>query len=99
MTRALSGGDLVATEVTAVEFAYFDGLIWQLAWDSDQMQGLPLAIRVTLTLSGFDGTAMQPDDGSVAVARTFTQIIQLPAGRLPLTNDPLGTTGTTGGAL
>lgn len=99
MTRALSGGDLVATEVTAIEFAYFDGLIWQLAWDSDQMQGLPLAIRVTLTLSGLDGTATQPDDGAVAVARTFTQIIQLPAGRLPLTNDPLGTTGTTGGAL
>lgn len=103
MTRALSGGDLVATEVAAIEFAYFDGLIWQLSWDSDQMQGLPLAIRVTLTLSDqvdLGEVAPQPDSGVVLAARTFTQIIQLPAGRLPLTSDPTGTTGsTTGGTL
>ncbi len=84
----LATGDLVATEVIAIEFAYFDGTIWQMFWNSDDMQSLPVAIQVKITIgnpaaieSG-DVAAQASTESGVAGARSFTQIIQIPAGRI-----------------
>ncbi|HBJ37717.1 MAG TPA: hypothetical protein DDZ51_23770 [Planctomycetaceae bacterium] len=90
----LATGDLVATEVIAIEFAYFDGTIWQMFWNSDDLQSLPVAIQVKITIG--DPAAIQSGDVTteaamqpgVASARSFTQIIQIPAGRVV----PLNTT-------
>lgn len=38
----------IAPEVAAVEFEYFDGQQWYDTWDSQEQQGLPVAVRVTL---------------------------------------------------
>jgi hypothetical protein len=94
MAGLLATGDLVATEVIAIEFAYFDGTLWQMFWNSDDMQSLPVAIQVKITIG--DPAAIQSGDVSVqataetgiAGARSFTQIIQIPAGRVV----PLNTT-------
>lgn len=40
----------IAPEVAAVEFEYFDGQQWYDTWDSQEQQGLPVAVRVTLYL-------------------------------------------------
>ena len=40
----------IAPEVAAVEFEYFDGQQWYDTWDSQEQQGLPTAVRVTLYL-------------------------------------------------
>ncbi len=40
----------IAPEVAAVEFEYFDGQQWYDTWDSQELQGLPVAVRVTLYL-------------------------------------------------
>ncbi|TVQ01534.1 MAG: prepilin-type N-terminal cleavage/methylation domain-containing protein [Planctomycetaceae bacterium] len=88
IARLLSTGDLIATEILAIEFSYFDGMIWQPFWNSDQMQALPLAVQVTLTLGERprdDADASLADAG--ATAQTFVQIIQLPAGRMVPMND------------
>ncbi len=45
-------GDVIAPEVTAIEFAYFDGLEWTTEWDSEEMGGLPLAVRITVSFAG-----------------------------------------------
>ena len=95
MAGLLATGDLVATEVIAIEFSYFDGTIWQMFWNSDDMQALPVAIQVKITIG--DPAAIQSGDVAtqattetgVAAARSFTQIIQIPAGRIV----PLSTTG------
>lgn len=84
----LATGDLIATEVIAIEFSYFDGTIWQMFWNSDDMQSLPVAIQVKITIG--DPAAIQSGDVAmqattemgVAGARSFTQIIQIPAGRV-----------------
>lgn len=94
MAGLLATGDLVAAEVIAIEFAYFDGAIWQMFWNSDNMQSLPVAIQVKITIG--DPAAIQSGDvateatteNGVAGARSFTQIIQIPAGRIV----PLNTT-------
>lgn len=74
-------GDLLAPEIAAIEFAYFDGLQWLTEWNSDTYGGLPLAVQVQLTMvePGVDAEAVNiTDSGQV---RTFRQIIRLPMGR------------------
>lgn len=87
MTSLLSTGDLIATEVVGLEFQYWDGIQWQMSWDSDAAGSLPLAIQVTLTMlegSGGSGTGID----SEAATRVYEHIIRLPMGR------PLETTAT-----
>jgi len=47
------GGSMLAPEVNYLEFRYFDGLEWQVEWDSEQMGGLPVAVEITV---GIDPT-------------------------------------------
>lgn len=42
--------DLLADEVIGLQFMYFDGAGWTEEWDSSSMQGLPVAIEITLIL-------------------------------------------------
>ena len=51
VSRLTQTGDLLASEVVAIEFAYFDGTQWIFEWDSDELGSLPIAIQVRLTLS------------------------------------------------
>ena len=55
-------GDVIAPEVTDLEFSYFDGTQWTTEWDSEAMGGLPLAVRITLSLmpeTRADSTGLQ----------------------------------------
>ena len=60
--QLLRTGELVAPEVIALEFSYFDGATWQTQWDGSQ-QGLPHVVKITI--------AMQRD--SVAKANPLAQ--------------------------
>ncbi|MEM6692592.1 MAG: prepilin-type cleavage/methylation domain-containing protein [Planctomycetota bacterium] len=75
-TRLASTGDLIAPEVVGLEFEYFDGTAWLLAWNSDEMGALPYAIRIQLSLRplGAESTV-----GSDAAVRTLTHVVRLPA--------------------
>lgn len=89
MLTLSSSGDLLATEVASLQFRYWDGLIWQMYWDSDEFGCLPVAIEVTLTM-------LEPVSGDTtnvseaAMTRDYVQIIRLPMGR------PVETTATSG---
>ncbi len=90
-------GDLLAPEVIGLEFEYWDGMIWQIQWSSDEMGELPLAVRVTLAIgdaaTGADSTETDPATATVG-ARTFQHIIRLPMAKMIETEDEL-MTGTT----
>ncbi len=78
----LATGELLATEIAAIEFSYFDGVQWQTFWNSDDRQALPVAIEIKLTLSASPASEEASDSTEQApAARVFTQIIALPAGR------------------
>lgn len=71
-------GELLAPEVLAIEFEYWDGTLWQLQWSSDDMGELPMAVKVVLTMA--DPTIMA-EDGSgpdTSATRTFTHVVRLP---------------------
>ncbi len=60
------GGDMVASEVVALEFAYFDGTQWLYQWDSSQ-QGLPWLIQISLALQDPVAAKKMPLDGGVTL--------------------------------
>lgn len=75
-----STGDLIAPEVSSMTFRYWDGLMWQLFWDSDEMGCLPMAVEVTLTMIQ---RPLDSSDTTVELPTTeYVQIIRLPMGRM-----------------
>ena len=49
--------ELIAPEVTAVEFSYYDGSEWLTEWDSSVSKGLPIAVGITLSFAPLPGSA------------------------------------------
>ncbi len=43
-------GEVLSPEVVAAEFEYYDGTEWMTEWDSDELGGLPVAVRITIAL-------------------------------------------------
>lgn len=70
VARLGSAGELLAPEVAAISFEYFDGINWLPFYSSDDSGFLPPAIRVTLQING--------EDGSTESMRTYTHVIRLP---------------------
>ncbi|MBA61039.1 MAG: hypothetical protein CMJ76_01620 [Planctomycetaceae bacterium] len=82
---------LLAPEVIALEFQYFDGYQWLQYWDSEEFEGLPLAVKIRMTmrsnspyssggvLDAFYGNTTD-SDGSMAV--TYQKIVKLPVGKI-----------------
>ena len=73
----LMTGEMIAGEVTAISFEYFDGTLWQITWNSDQMEQMPKAIRIRMSIGG------APGDDNVPAAqspRTFTHTVLMPVG-------------------
>jgi type II secretory pathway pseudopilin PulG len=65
-------GQLLAPEVTYLEFRYFDGSSWYTEWDSAQMGGLPVAIEITI---GVDPAAgRNPEALDVADVRELSVV-------------------------
>ena len=74
-------GDVVAPEVVALEFSYWDGVTWLLEWNSDEIGELPFAIKVQLTMAD-----IKADQSSASTEqpnlRVFTHIIRIPLARV-----------------
>lgn len=87
-------GDLLAPEVLGIEFSYWDGFMWQMQWNSDEMQALPLAIQIRLTIGPpgqvADRAATAPPAAATSAAaagdpggvRVFQQVVRIPMGRI-----------------
>ena len=50
-------GELLAPEITAIEFSYWDGLNWELEWSSDEYGELPLAVQVRIYMTDPNASA------------------------------------------
>lgn len=90
--QAVQGADkLLAPEVIAVEFQYFDGYQWLEYWDSEEFDGLPLAVKIRMTMrpnspysSGgvLDAFYGSTTDSEGRVAVTYQKIVKLPVGKI-----------------
>jgi hypothetical protein len=93
---------LLAPEVLGIQFQYFDGQQWLPEWDTEIMQGLPVAVEVLLlmtsnsphdsggimtTLSVVDlGVDLDPNASVVS----YRLVVQLPVGIIPEVNEDDG---------
>lgn len=66
-TSLNSSGDLVAPEVVAMEFAFYDGTQWLYQWDSSQ-QGLPWLVQITLALQSPESAESNPIVGGITLS-------------------------------
>ena len=65
-------GELLAPEVTGIEFSYWDGVTWQIEWNSDELGELPLAVKIDMVM-------MNPEiDADAQEPRLFQHIVRLP---------------------
>ena len=72
LASVAASAQVLAPEVTAVAFRYFDGSQWLESWDSSAQGALPLAVEVTLWLVPAAGeepqqTALSSDSGEETV--------------------------------
>ena len=86
-------GEVLAPEVTSLEFQYFDGLVWGTEWDSELMKGLPQAVRVILTIRPARSPARATTTVGLATATTaiaegdlvYSLVVRLPLAEPPET--------------
>jgi prepilin-type N-terminal cleavage/methylation domain-containing protein len=90
--------DLIAQEVTAITFAYFDGTNWQSSWtgsdtttDGTTVKGPPRAVKVTLTIQ-LPGDSQPKTVSHVILVRAAFGLAQPPVAD-DSTTDPSTTTG------
>jgi hypothetical protein len=93
MTEASGTEELLAPEVTDIQFRYFDGSEWLDQWDSTEQNGLPVAVEVTVWLprpkatrsAGLGlGNADTPDQGAgqdEENQQTYQLIVHLPVAK------------------
>lgn len=83
-------GELLATEVAAIEFRYFDGQQYLLEWDTAAKTALPIAVEVAIWLkppvSGRDATARDE------TTTPYRVVVALPTGEYPPDASALPTT-------
>jgi type II secretory pathway pseudopilin PulG len=80
LTALSQSGDLLAPEVTAITFEYFDGTNWLTYWNSDEFDQLPFAVRVQISMEDVSSI----EDNAV---RQFTHVVQIPLARPAETDD------------
>lgn len=77
-------GEVIAPEVVAIAFEYYDGVNWLPQYSTDETGYLPLAVRVRLQLAppASPGAAFGETASSTAIGltegRVFTHVIRLP---------------------
>jgi len=57
LSRLDATGEVIAPEVVALEFRYFDGQQWLPTWDTEQSAGLPMAVEVAIAITADDGNS------------------------------------------
>ena len=74
----LSTAQVLAPEVTAIGFRYFDGRVWQTTWDSETNGRIPRAVEISFKLVE---PRRKPPVFNVAVSRSmesFRTVILIP---------------------
>lgn len=103
-------GELVAPEVLALEFSYFDGTQWLTTWDSST-QGLPWLVDINLAMQSKSGekngavppgislTTMTYDERQRYGIEIYNLTVTIPGAQLQSTGtaDASGGTGTDSG--
>ncbi len=73
--QLLKTGQIVAPEVMAIEFQYFDGTQWLAEWDGSQ-QGLPHVVKITIAMQRYSFTMSKPITQGIPISSLTTDMMQ-----------------------
>jgi hypothetical protein len=73
--------EILAPEVTAARFMYYDGFRWRADWDSSVFGGLPIAIDVEIVLHPHAGLSQPGMQTGSAGAGVYRLVIPVPLGK------------------
>ncbi len=92
-----AAAEVLAPEVEAIQFAYYDGknMEWLSSWDSSQYGGLPMAVQITLTIA-----RPAKKGGMLPPPGVYTLLVNLPAASLSSTSTSTtdASSGVSGGS-
>ena len=87
--QMLQGGDLIAPEISEIAFRYFDGSQWLSEWDSQAMQGLPLAVEVVIVVQPAEVIRKMAEGATLAESSTagatpfiYRSVVRIPSSSL-----------------
>ena len=98
-------GELVAPEVLALEFSYYDGTQWATTWDSST-QGLPWLVDISLAMQSKTGekngavppgislTTMPYEERAKYGIEVYTLMVTIPGAQLQSSGTATDSTGT-----
>src|SRR5207302_11211058 len=69
---------ILAPEVDAIKFTYFDGFRWRYDWDSNILGGMPKAIEVLVELRPVPA---QSNGGRSSAPNVYRLLIAIPLGK------------------
>ncbi len=105
LNALLNHAELTAPEVRALEFRYFDGTQWVEEWDSEQLQGLPVAVEIAIALAPIDepelpayATSLQLSPGLNDPDSVYRMVVRIPTGR-PIDEDAAANNSAAGSTL
>lgn len=85
-----ASAEILAPEVSLLQFRYFDGFTWLEEWDSEAMGGLPMAVDVIIAIRDHDmtqallsGSAVETQVADVAnpMGQVFRRLIRIPTAK------------------
>jgi prepilin-type N-terminal cleavage/methylation domain-containing protein len=74
-SQLLKTGQLIAPEVLAIEFQYFDGTTWMTEWDGSK-QGLPQVVKITIAMQRGSFVRSNPLDPGIAISALTSGMMQ-----------------------
>lgn len=85
-SSAYETAELLAEEVTSLQFNYFDGEGWLPEWDSATMGGLPIAVEIFITIQPTqplteDDISASSTSEQLPTEQTYRLVVHLPAAR------------------
>lgn len=81
----LSGEQMLSDQVVSIQFEYHDGVDWTAEWDTETMGGLPIAVRITVTVA--DASDESFDNVVMDSTNTFEMIVRIPTTEAPAADD------------
>jgi hypothetical protein len=73
--QLLRTGQIVAPEVMAIEFQYFDGTQWLAEWDGSQL-GLPHVVKITIAMQRYSFTMSKPITQGIPISSLTKDMMQ-----------------------
>ena len=95
--------EMMAAEVTDLEFMYYDGSSWNNQWDTTQNNGLPMAVQISITLGPVQSASPAPGAGAGRATsstqnqetQTYLLTVYLPTAQPNTDSSGTSTSGTS----